>query len=179
MTSLLTTPESVLFTVLSAWILSVTGLDQNHVVQGLGNGVPPPAGPFVCMTGLSQKILSGAELEYAPGSSSETVNYSVDHVVQLDVYGPLAADMALALSFSFNSEPACTFFETYAAANGDFTVDPLYADDPVSMPLTNGEQQYEKRYVVKVHTQLDTSLALTQQFMASAKVTLVNVETIH
>lgn len=179
MTSLLTTPESSLFTTLSAWIISVTGLDQQHVVQGLGNGVPPPTGPFVCMTDLSQKILSGSELAYTPGNNTESVNYSVDHVVQLDCYGPQAADMALALSISFNAEPCATFFEDFAAANGGFTIDPLYADDPVSMPLTNGEEQYEKRHVVKVHTQLDTSLSLPMQFMASAKVIPVNVETIH
>lgn len=179
MTSLLTTSEAALFTVLSAWLMSVTGLDQQHVVQGLGNGVPPPAGPFVCMTGISQKVLSSYELAYAPGNNSETISYTVDHVVQLDVYGPLAADMALAISFSFNSEPAATYFEAFAAANGGFTLDPLYADDPVSMPLTNGEQQYEKRYVIKCHTQLDTSLALAMQFMATAKVIPVNVETLH
>ena len=179
MTSLLTTPEDALFTVLSAWIISVTGLDQNHVVQGLGNGVPPPAGTFVCMTGLSQKLLSAFELEYTPVNNTEAITYSTDHVVQLDCYGPTAADLAMALAISFNAEPACTFFEAFAAANGGYTIDPLYADDPVSMPLTNGEQQYEKRYVIKCHTQLDTSLALAMQFMATAKVTPVNVETIH
>ena len=55
-------------------------------------------------------------------------------------------------------------------------ITPLYTDDPRQMPFTNAEQQWEDRWIVDVHLQVNIELVLSQQFAATLTVGVINVE---
>jgi hypothetical protein len=174
----LETPVLQVFTVLQAWLMSVTGLDISHVIQGRQNGVPAPPGLYINMTQTGQKSLSMFDTSYNVMGGTESVNNSFDVIIQCDCYGVGAGDLASAISTLFGTEPGCNFFDAYTVANGFSTMEPLYSDDPQSMAFTNEEQQYESRYIVKVHINVTTGVTIPMQFMASAKIgTIVNVST--
>lgn len=174
----LTTPVLQVFSVLQAWLMALTGLDINHVIQGRQNGVPMPTGPFITMTQTGQKGLSTFDASYNPGTGQEAVNMAFDTVIQCDCYGAGAGDMATAISTMFASEQGCSFFDAYVAEAGLSAIEPLYADDPISMAFTNEENQYEQRYLVKVHINVTNAVTLPMQFMASASVGTVPVQTL-
>lgn len=173
----LTTPVLSVFSVMQAWLMALTGLDINHVIQGRQNGEPLPVGPFINMTQVQQKGLSTFNATYNVASSAESVNMAFDTVIQCDCYGSNAGDMATMISTMFASEQACDFFDSYVATNGMSAIEPLYADDPISMAFTNEEQQYEGRFLVKCHINVTNAVTLSMQFMASAIIDTVNVST--
>lgn len=174
----LETPILQVFTVLQAWLMAVTGLDANHVIQGRQNGAATPTGLYIVMTQTGQKGLSMFNATYNVMGGAESVNNSFDVIIQCDCYGVGAGDLASAISTLFGTEPGCDFFDAYVVANGFSSMEPLYADDPQPMAFTNEEQQYESRYIVKVHINITTGVTIPMQFMASANIgTIVNVST--
>ena len=52
---------------------------------------------------------------------------------------------------------------------------PLYCDDPKQVPFTNDQDQYETRFVVHAHMQVNQSLGLPQQFADQLDATLIAV----
>jgi hypothetical protein len=174
----LETPVLAVFSAVQAWLMYLTGLDINHVIQGRLNGAPMPAPSCIIMTQVQQKNLSSFDLTYNTTAQTETVNNSFDYVIQCDCYGTGAGDLATAIATVFDSEPGCDFFESYCEAQGTASILPLYSDDPLSMAFTNEEQQYEQRYIVKLHLVVNTGVILPMQFMQSVSVTTVNSQTI-
>ena len=85
---------------------------------------------------------------------------------QLDVHAPdirTSSDMAQTISTAFRDDIAVQSFLT-----SGYPIAPLYADDPRQIPFINENQQYESRYVVEVHLQVDQSLAGFPQQYANA-----------
>lgn len=162
---------------LQAWIMDTLGLPMDHVVLERDNKVAMPATGFVQMTRSAQKRLSTNVASYedqpaaTPAVEAEVTLQAVDYAIQVDCYGPQAADWAGVLSTMFWSTIACEFLEAYG-------IDPLYLDDPIPLPLVNGEQQYEERWSLKLHLQYNPAMTTPMQFMGTAKVTLINVETL-
>lgn len=171
-------PATVVFAAMRAWLMNFTGLDANHVLQGRQNGAPLPVGPFIIMTQVQQKGLSTFDATYNFAAGTESVNMAFDFVIQCDCYGTGSGDMATMISTMFDSEPGSNFFDSYVAANGLAPMEPLYAEDPLSMAFSNEEQQYESRYLVKCHINVTNAVTIPMQSMTSASVKLVNLNTI-
>jgi hypothetical protein len=97
---------------------------------------------------------------------------AVDFIVQLDVHGPNSAENAQVISTLFRDLYATIWF----AANGDGNVTPLYADDPKQIPYIQDQQQFEDRWIVEAHMQVNATILLGQQFADALAVQLISVD---
>ena len=115
----------------------------------------------------SQTVSSGTM-----SAGTKTMFMSSEATVQLDFHSPdyLAGDFAQTVSISFRDEYATTFFSSLTAPQNN--VSPLYADDPRQAPFINAENQYEWRWSLDAHVQIDETVAAPQEYADSATVTL-------
>jgi hypothetical protein len=112
-----------------------------------------------------------AAVKMAAGAKSMTE--SVEAVIQLDVHGPNSADFASIIQTVFRSSTATEAFKALNPA-----IAPLFADDPRQMPFNSGgEQQYQDRYIIEVHLQVNQSVVVDQQFADQLKLNVTDVET--
>lgn len=168
MTATVTPTQTDLFTALRSFIM---GLIACEVVQGLGNGVPMPLGGFIALTAMYRNRLSTNVDNYpdpTPTTGSKTARQAVQVTVQIDCYGPDSGDWSTILSTMLRDEYACLAMAP--------SVQPLHADDPKSMPLTNGEQQYEQRWTLTALFQVNPVVSTAMQFFTGAQVGLVDVD---
>jgi hypothetical protein len=158
------------FTALVAFLQGIVGTAP--VVQGMQNRTAMPLGGFVVVTEILQKALATNTETYTdtltntPGTRSVRRSTRVD--IQIDFYGPTAADWATMSSVLLRDPFACDAL----APN----CQPLYATDARLLPLVDGEQQYEARYMVEAVLQYNPIVSVSQQFFDSAVVTTIEVD---
>lgn len=127
-----------------------------EVVDGQDNRVPPPAGPdYVVITPRAQARLSTNIDEYDLEAGETARGQHTRADVQVDLYGPSSAEWAVVVSTILRSE---------WAADALVSCQPLYSDDPVQLPLADGEEQYEQRWMVRAVLQYNPSVLTPQQF---------------
>lgn len=165
--------ESDVLASLRALILSLVSCE---VVKGLGNRVPMPIDPFICLTPALQQRLSTNVVTYDnltdPDSPAwQYQKQSLQYSIQVDCYGPQSSDWAAVITTVLRSEYATSQFE----ADG-FEIQPLYAEDPRQLPLVDGEQQYEQRWTFAAVLQCNPVVSLPMQFFDEAVVGLVEVD---
>jgi hypothetical protein len=90
-------------------------------------------------------------------------------VVQIDVHGPASAENAQTISTLFRDPFAVEHLEGTGLS-------PLYADDPRQMPFNTAAVQYEDRWIVEAHLQVDPTVAVSQEFASSLTIDLYNVD---
>ena len=161
--------------------LTVSAVDFGIVpVDGPLWGVGVAAGARITGAGTG----SGGVGTYAVGPSQSLsaqvlaagqaiLTAPTDVVYQLDFHSANvtdSADMAQAVATIFRSEYAIQSF-----IDAGVRATPLYADDPRQVPFINAEQQYETRWTVDVHLQVNAAVPWPQQFMDEARVTFVDV----
>lgn len=159
-----TTDEQV-FTALRSWILGCVVL--NECVQGFPNRVPMPKDDLVVMSPISRTRLALNTTAY-PTGLTQTNTISLDYAIQIDCYGPNAADHASVLHDSWYSEQA---YQRLIVAG----LSPLWADEPKSIPLLNSEQQYEQRWTMQLHLQFKPSISDPQQSATTVTVNPADV----
>ena len=81
-----------------------------------------------------------------------------------------AADMVAAVSTFFRSDLANTLFNS--PTSGCW---PLYADDPRQVPFINAEQQYETRWVLDCHCQINQEMIWPTQFLDTVSVKILSL----
>ena len=91
--------------------------------------------------------------------------------VQLDVHGPNSANNAKTIATLFRDEYAYNQFNPPVSG-----VAPLYADAPAQRPFINDQDQYEWRWVLELHMQINQTVTLGQQFFDVATLTLVEID---
>ena len=89
--------------------------------------------------------------------------------IQIDAYGPNAADWAAMISTLFRDEYGVQMLAPYCA--------PLYIDSGMQAPLIDAESQYEQRIVMTGTMQYNPVTVTGQQFAGALGVTAVNVPT--
>ena len=159
------------FTALRAFLLAVLPAGT-EVVQTQDNGVPMPAGPFVAMNNSGVKRLATNVDSGTPGASNPggwSITTPTQFTMQLDFYGPTASAMAMTVQAMFRDETGLALFPA--------TVQPLYCDDPMQIPLVTGEQQWLERWRVSAVMQIDPSVTTTQDFAGALDIGLVDVTT--
>ena len=92
-------------------------------------------------------------------------------VIQCDVHGPASGDNAQRISTLIRD-----WYGVQAFQNVSSGIVPLYTDDPRQMPFTNAEQQWEERWVVDIHLQVNIELTLSQQFADTLNLGVISVE---
>jgi hypothetical protein len=138
------------------------GVAANTIVSAQLTGSPPGGiGTYIVAPSqtLAATTLSAGQTE---------IKQSTEVVIQLDVHGLNSADNTQVISTLFRDAYGVAQF----AGSG---VTPLYADDPRQVPFINAEQQYEQRWIVDVHLQIDPVVAVSAQFADKATITLVDV----
>ncbi len=126
-----------------------------------------PEGPFIAITPGKLRALATNTTTYNH-TNARTVTRSTEFDIQVDCYGPDSADWAVIITTMFRDpygydtlSPECT---------------PLYATDPVQMPLTNAEDNYEQRWSFSALLQFNPAVSVSQEFADALRVTLVNVD---
>lgn len=162
MTATITPVDSAALTLTRTVLLSVLPAGV-EVIAGMDNGVPMPLNPFVVMTLLSGERLAFNENTAWVGGASNpgtaTINTRVRYTVQLDFYGPGAAENAALVQ--------TLWADDYLWATAPANMKPLYAEDAMKLAFINGEQIYENRWVMKVALEAINATTVTQD-MATA-----------
>ncbi len=143
------------------------------VVQGLQNRVPTPSGAYVSMLAIIQKRLATnietySDPEDAPEDATRTVQQNTRVDMQLDFYGPNAADWSAMAETLWRDDEGCRLLAP--------DCQPLFADESRQSPLVTGEEQYQQRWTLTATLQYNPSIALPQQFADAAVVGLINVD---
>ena len=146
---------------------------ETEIIRGDDNRVPQPGDSAVVMHNISSTRLATNETDYTDDIINdvhqEDQGSFIDYAVQLDIYGNAAAESSQGIATLFRSSFACDFFQ----ATG---IQPLYADDPKYMPIVNGEEQYEQRWITTIHLEINPVVAAPAEFMDAASVSLVDVD---
>lgn len=150
---------------LRAFIMAV--VPGVEVVQGLGNGVPMPAGEFIAFTPTLIRRLSTNHTSYAV-DAERAVTMPSEYSVQVDCYGPNSADHATAITALWRDQYGC---EAMAPSS-----QPLYSTDPQQMPLVNGEENYEQRFMFTALLQFNPLVTLPQQSALTLAAELISVD---
>jgi hypothetical protein len=161
--------EDDIFTALRAFILAVlpTGVEVLITQQ---NRVPQPAGPnYVMMTATNRAFQSAPYHSYRAADGELDTIRSTAAGFQLDFYGPASSDYVQRFATLFRDDYA------YEAMLGTGVV-PLYCDDGTQMPLTNGEKQYEARWMVAVMVQVNPVVSTPMQFADKVAATIVKAD---
>jgi hypothetical protein len=149
--------EDAILTALRAFLLDVlpSGVE---VVQGQNNRVPEPTGPdHVVMTPDRRTQMAQTTHDWNADGGTIGVNRSSALHFQLDVYGPNSADNGQVITTLFRDSYGCDFFRSYG-------VQPLYCDDGQQMPLVNGEEQYENRWMIRATLQANILVTVAAGF---------------
>ncbi|WWQ12989.1 hypothetical protein PQ43W_43 [Ralstonia phage PQ43W] len=159
MTAALNVSEDAVFSVLWGWLASLFDPSvSDSIFKGYANMTAAPAGGnyVVISPGVLQRQDQG-DRTYDPANGLINVGRRAIYSYQVDCYGPQAPDYANIITVAWNS------IWTAEQLSGG-ALQALYADEPVQLNITNGEMQYEQRFMCKLFAQVNHSLALPQGF---------------
>jgi hypothetical protein len=171
MTMTLDILEPNLFKGLRAWLMNITGYDGDHVVKELSNRVAMPKGNFINMWGLFKMGLS-TPVETYNGAGSLAVQRPLRYTMQVDCYGTDSSNIASLLAVVFRTSQSVLFFQNYSMT-------PLWVDEPKKMTFINGEEQYEERWVTVIHFQYNPSATAVQDYVTSTEVALIDADRVY
>ena len=80
-------------------------------------------------------------------------------------HGPASGDNTRVIETLFRSE-----YATAALEDMGFAVTPLYCDDPREAPFVNQEQQFEFRWTIDCHFQVQSIIGTPEQFATEIEV---------
>lgn len=145
-----------IYGVLQPFIVLVTGLASNLVIQGVPNRSAMPAATpgFVVMTEGALIPLAYTESTWDPTDPNValvSVLQRTKFAIQIDVYGPNAQDLAQSLVTLFRNDVG---FQALGP-----TCEPLYCSDAVFAPLDDTEMQYEHRRMFELYVQYNPIVA--------------------
>lgn len=163
-------------------ILTITAVNSNwttplavgHTIFGVGVA----ADTIITSQGTGRGGLGTYVVSVSQNLSSEvlaagyqTLEQSVEVVMQWDVHGDNSWDNTVLISTTFKDEVGCDLL-----AAGGFEIAPLYLDDPRQVPFPNAEQQIEMRWVITAHLQANQTVTIPQQFADQLVVTPISVD---
>ena len=157
---------------LQAFLMELTGLPMDNVLDGQQNLTPMPTGDFIIMTPMRQAGLSTNRVQFDDngvyGDGKELTQRSIQWPCQIDCYGPAAADFATIIGTMVRSEYACEWFR-----NNNSPLTPHYCSDPHQTTMINGEQQYESRWTMDFIGQFNPTVTTRQDFFDSVEAGVV------
>lgn len=161
-----------LYTALGTFIEGVVPVGVPVIQLPENRAAMPPAVPgFVGMTARTQaRIMTNLD-RWDPQDldpDAIAIEQAVRLHVQLDCYGVSSGDWAVMLSTVLRDEYGCTGLAPLLA--------PLYCSDPRFAALVDGEEQYERRWIVEAVLQYNPVTSTPMQFAAEADANLINVD---
>ncbi len=171
-------------------VMNVTAMDPNFIgtikvgASVWGAGLPP-GGVTISSLGTGSGGTGTYNLAGSPpdissetmAAGTEQLQQNMDFHVQLDVHGPLAGDNSFIIGTVYRDERGVLIFDDACTAiDIPVLLAPLYAEEPRQVPFVNDQQQYETRYIVILHVQVNQSLQLPQQFADELEADVRNVD---
>jgi len=138
------------------------GVAANIIIVAQLSGTPGGIGQYA--VSVNQQVSSATFL-----TGQTSILQPTECVYQIDVHGPNSADNAQVISTLFRDE----FSVDQLEATG---LSPFFADDPRQMPFTTAANQYENRWVIEAHFQIDPVLTIAQQFATALTIDLYDVD---
>jgi hypothetical protein len=141
-----------------------------EVVKGQVNRVPEPGdADFVAVifSGVQRLATVVDTWSNATNPRPTTLQHEQSTAVkmQLQVFGESAFDGVNLITTLLRASYGVQFFIGGLIA-------PLYCDDGQQIPFTDGEHQYEDRWIVEAVFQMSVQISTTQQFADTLEVTL-------
>ena len=156
--------DNDVFTALRSFLLLILP-SGTEVMQAQDNNVPMPVSGFVTMNNVNKKRLATNVHEYrrtvAPDGFRDVLT-PTQYTIQLDFYGESSGDWAAVAQMMLRDE--------YATSNFPDGIKPLYADDPIQMPLIDGEMNYTQRWKLQAVLQYNPTVSMAQQFASQINV---------
>lgn len=165
MSATISITDDDVFKAMRAFLTSVLPADV-EVVQLQDDGVPMPQGPFVGMNNGSNKRLATNSRTY--GATSAAILTPSAYTMALDFYGPDAGSYAATVQALFRDYVGADLFPS--------NIRPLYADDPIQIPLITGERTWEQRWRLEAVMQTNTVVTISQQTANAVRVGLIEVD---
>lgn len=169
--------EDDVFTVLRAFIQSVTGSMLTNVLRAPFNrAATPKVLPYATMTTVLKEQLEFPHFTVSdPIVQPQTLASTMptEFRVQLDFYGDSTAGDAAQIVFSAFQDPSAFDFFAAQTTQGVY---PLYVDSLMQAPMVTGEDSYEMRWMMQVNLQYNPSISTTVQTASTLAVDVVNVE---
>lgn len=141
---------------------------KTEVIQAQDNRVSMPKGGFVTMNNVSFERLSFNVDNYDSLTQGKTVLTPTKYDIQLDFYGENSPTWAF--------QAQSLFRDTYATELFPKNIQPLYADNPVQIPLIDGESQYEQRWKLVASLQYNPIISVVQQSMLAVDIELAPID---
>lgn len=169
----ITPSEDDIFSVLRAFLVEILPAPI-EVVRGQDNRVPQPSiDNYVVFWPLRMPRLStNLEALDQNTGTQQTLTQAAELVVQIDVHGSASFSNSGIISTTVRSSYAVEFFKTISEV-----VAPLHADEPRQMPFITAEQQYEDRWIVEAHLQVNFTTTATAQSADTLTLDVISAET--
>ena len=159
--------ERDVFTALRSVLLQM--IPSIEVIRAQVNRTPEPqSADFIVMTQIMRiRLATNIDVfsDPFPAAGSRAVTQPTDFVVQLDIHGPQSGDNAQIISTLMRGEFATSLFD----ASG-VPAQILWAEDARQIPFVNAEDQWETRWVMSLHLQVNEVVTTDQQFAAEVHV---------
>lgn len=159
--------KSDIFKAFRAFVLSLVSCE---VVQGLGNGVPPPVGGYIAITPLFTTRLATNTHGYndpVTTTGSRDTKQPLQYAVQVDCYGPDSSGWAVMISTMFRDEYALDLLGP--------SIVPLHCDDPKMIAFVDPAESVQvERWMITANIQVNPVVSIAQQFFDKANVAGVN-----
>lgn len=155
------------FTAMRTFLLSFIP-STVQVIQAQDNRVPMPKGGFITMNNTGIDRISFNIDNYESVLEGKTILTPTRYSMQLDFYGPISQEWCMQTVSLFRDEYATEIFPS--------NIQPLYADDPVQIPLIDGEAQYEQRWKLLASLQYNPILSTTHQSMTAVEIELAPID---
>ena len=139
-----------------------------EIIQAQENLVAMPKGGFIAMNNVGMDRLSFNVDTYNSTLQQKFILTPTNYAMQLDFYGPDSQVWAFETQSLFRDEYATDLFPA--------NIQPLYADNPVQIPLIDGEEQYEQRWKITASLQYNPILTTSQQSMLDVVVDLAPID---
>lgn len=167
-------------------VMTVTAVDPNAALSApiaigrtiFGTGVAAntivvaPAGTGAGGVGTYNVSASQSVASRTMSAGSKLVETDVEVVMQVDLHGPNSADAAAVLQSLFRDAYAADQLEPLG-------VSPLYADDPRQAPFISAAAEYENRWMVDLHMQVNPTVLVPQQFADAVELTVKDVDVVY
>ena len=164
----ITPAEDDVMTSLRSLLLSV--VPDAEVIQGQENFSPLPLGRSIVMTIISATALIVPVRTYDGATANHT--QGKEYRIQLDTYGHGASDVCSALAVVFRSTIATEFFDAQ-----QIDVQTLFAGEPRNMQFINESNNYEDRWSLDVHLQVNQTVSAPVQSATQLAVGLREIDT--
>ena len=162
-----------------AYLISQVVPAGAEVVDDSTDRVAMPNPPYVVMNHLTKPRLS-TNVDSISSTTIGTITTTKAQVIQSTRYGMQldmvgvdssdGADWAQVLTTTWFSGIAEEFLQSYG-------IGPLFNDDPRYAPWSNGENQWEHRWIVNIYLQVNPALIYPSSSFIGANVGVVDVET--